>query len=69
MHRIVISIAIGMCLGAVIGFCAPILYSSVVKGENNPQIGLISIFLGVPLGIIIGALFGWLFRPGPPKNP
>jgi hypothetical protein len=72
--RIAIGIAIGIILGAAIGFFAPFLFfwaSNV--GGSNPQLGLVSVFVGMPIGAIVGAVVGAVVgrrsRPGGERNP
>lgn len=66
-------VGLGLLLGVVIGYVAPILYSMIIVREDNPQIGLVSVFYGAPAGAVIGAIAGALmFRlssPGPTGEP
>jgi hypothetical protein len=69
-----IGIGIGILLGAAIGFFAPFLFfwtSNV--GGSNPQLGLVSVFVGMPVGAIVGAVVGAVVgrrsRPGGERNP
>ena len=72
--RIAIRIGIGIILGAAVGFFAPFLFfwtSNV--GGSNPQLGLVSVFVGMPIGAIVGevvgAVVGRRSRPGGERNP
>lgn len=43
--RAVVSTLIGAFLGAIVGYAAPLVWSIAIRRENNPQIGLVSVFL------------------------
>jgi hypothetical protein len=44
----------------------------IIVREDNPQIGLVSVFFGVPTGAIIGGIAGTIlsvaFGPGPTEE-
>jgi hypothetical protein len=62
-------VVLGVVVGVIVGYSAPILYSIMIVREDNPQIGLVSVFYGVPAGAVIGAIAGLLLpalsRSGP----
>ena len=53
-------IVLGVLTGVVVGYLAPLLYWMIFGREDNPQIGLVSVFYGVPAGAVIGAIAGGL---------
>ena len=69
-----VATVIGFLLGAAIGLCAPFLFFWTPNvGGSDPQLGLVSVFVGVPVGAIVGAVVGavvgWRSRPGGERNP
>jgi hypothetical protein len=66
-------VCLGLFLRAVVGYLAPILHWMIVVREDNPQIGLVSVFFGAPagavFGTIAGAILSGLSRPGPTGEP
>jgi hypothetical protein len=69
--RRAVAIGVGVVLGVVVGFWAPIFYSGVILGNKRDfGIGLVSVYFGAPLGAVLGATagaaLGGLGRPGPP---
>ena len=65
-------IVLGIVLGVIVGYLAPILYSMIIVREDNPQIGLVSVFFGVPTGAVIGGIAGTIlsvaFGSGPTEE-
>jgi hypothetical protein len=56
------------------GFFAPFLFFWTANvGGSNPQLGLVSVFVGMPVGAIVGAIVGAVvgrrFLAGGERNP
>jgi hypothetical protein len=61
---------VGALAGGAVGFVGT-LFLSVLIGGDNPQVGLVALFVGAPLGGLIGFPLGaWLMwrRGGPSRR-